>query len=746
MEYEYNMAVPYYNHMVLGASIIDSSIYDTTGWSSTCYDGDYSVHAVENPYGFPLGPNDTYDLSHDTLLLQQEQKLERLERERLEIERDYCASMKMLLGTQLMELESAKYRQAGTNVVKEATQRRDGYVIIQIEPDDEVLSPLNNRAGEMSSPYHYSNQLLDTPPYTPKNDRNLISYSKSVEGITSSQGASLENPFCKRICPRAKFQPATPSHSTYLVPPFPIENSHLALKVDFENEQPKELTSVSLQIEPDLENSGGLTSNSLPLMSHTPTDENVLVTNFLTITPSKQSDESELDCNNEEILSLICSTTESTCEIIHQTSTRFSFESLDRDLVTKSVSPTPNLTTDTSNFDSNVEFIKWTIPKTKFLKRHEYYKKAESLILCENRFKTLSIEEEYEDEGIEELSNVKSRDKIQDRLDVVKSKSRMIKFRSTSSVDRYSQLVQKTRCRNFRIESVPDLFVNFLSKLDKMPVRVSENEVIEVIFNLLSPSYQFFVQECNPNTLKDLFNSLKEVFLSDLRKGFLLAKSKVYQKSQIRKIQDRAGIPIHRYNSKCTDGEPSNSLSKASMQIVDFDKYLQQLDFSGYSELLLDSLDMPHTLCIDFYDSYFILLVLEYLQLPFISVEIDCGNNNAALSVIRFDMEKVAGYLASDSCSHCLERVSEVLGTSNHTRKLSELRKLSDRSILFGKSVQLAARVTWPMASVSELREGYNRVRKRTKRKADRLRVDDSTAMLSRNTVVPSQNWVGIER
>ncbi|KAL6958166.1 hypothetical protein U1Q18_048899 [Sarracenia purpurea var. burkii] len=439
----------------------------------------------------------------------------------------------MLLGTQLMELESAKYRQAGTNVVKEATQRRDGYVIIQIEPDDEV---------------------------------------------------------------------------------------------DFENEQPKELTSVSLQIEPDLENSGDLTSNSLPFMSHTPTDENVLVTNFLTITPSKQSDESELDCNNEEILSLICSTTESTCKIIHQTPTRFSFESFDRDLVTKSVSPTPNLTTDTSNFDSNVEFIKWTIPKTKFLKRHEYYKKAESLILCENRFKTLSIEEEYEDEGIEELSNVKSRDKIQDRLDVVKSKSRMIKFRSTSSVDRYSQLVQETRCRNFQIESVPDLFVNFLSKLDKMPVRVSENEVIEVIFNLLSPS------------------------------------------------------------------------------------------------------------------------LLEYLQLPFISVEIDCDNNNAALPVIRFDMEKVAGYLASDCCSHCLERVSELLGTTNHTRKLSELRKLSDRSILFGKSVQLAARVTWPMASVSELRESYNRVRKRTKRKADRLRVDDSTAMLSRNTVVPSQNWVGIER
>ncbi|KAL6953082.1 hypothetical protein U1Q18_049805 [Sarracenia purpurea var. burkii] len=341
MEYEYNMAVPYYNHMVLGAGIIDSSIYDATGWNSTCYAGDYSVHAVENPYGFPLGPNDAYDLSHDTLLLQQEQKLERLERERLEIERDYCASMKMLLGTQLMELESAKYRQAGTNVVKEATQRRDGYVIIQIEPDDEV---------------------------------------------------------------------------------------------DFENEQPKELTSVSLQIEPDLENSGDLTSNSLSFMSHTPTDENVLVTNFLTVTPSKQSDESELDCNNEEILSLICSTTESTCEIIQQTPTRFSFESFDRDLVTKSLSPTPNLTTDTSHFDSNVEFIKWTIPKTKFLKRHEYYKKAESLILCENRFKTLSIEEEYEDEDIEELSNVKSRDKIQDRLDVVKSKSRMIKFRSTSSV------------------------------------------------------------------------------------------------------------------------------------------------------------------------------------------------------------------------------------------------------------------------------------------------------------------------
>ncbi|KAL6963225.1 hypothetical protein U1Q18_050337 [Sarracenia purpurea var. burkii] len=151
MEYEYNMAVPYYNHMVLGASIIDSSIYDATGWNSTCYAGDYSVHAAENPYGFQLGPNDTYDLSYDNLLLQQEQKLERLERERLEIERDYCASMKMLLGTQQMELESAKYRQAGTNVVKEATQRRDGYVIIQMEPDDEVLSPPNNSLGEMSS-------------------------------------------------------------------------------------------------------------------------------------------------------------------------------------------------------------------------------------------------------------------------------------------------------------------------------------------------------------------------------------------------------------------------------------------------------------------------------------------------------------------------------------------------------------------------------------------------------------------
>ncbi|KAL6963226.1 hypothetical protein U1Q18_050338 [Sarracenia purpurea var. burkii] len=109
-------------------------------------------------------------------------------------------------------------------------------------------------------------------------------------------------------------------------------------------------------------------------------------------------------------------------------------------------------------------------------------------------------------------------------------------------------------------------------------------------------------------------------------------------------------------------------------------------------------------------------------------------------------MEKVAGYLASDSCSHCLERVSEVVGTSNHTRKLTELRKLSDRSILFGKSVQLAARVTWPMASVSELRKVIIVYENVTKRKADRSRVDDSTAMLSRNTDVPSQNWVGIER